>query len=224
MKTRYFPDKPSLTSALKQLLVTHIISASSSPHAIMLSGGSTPLPVYNEIAQDSILASKNLHIIYSDDRIVAPGSLDSNYGNSKMMLTNLRIEDNNIIRVQSELGLEPAREEYEKKLTHFLENNGRITLGLLGLGEDGHTASLFTVEDALYRDAYTLTVKNQAPFERVSVTSKLLSKTEKLVFAVSGTSKAEMIAKLINSPSEIPSGIAIQNHPNVEIWSDQNIT
>ncbi len=220
IKLKHFETRKKLNTALKDLLVKHMQLDEDSNHAMMLSGGSTPLPVYDQLSKLSVSISEKLHIFYSDERSVPSNSSNSNYGNSKSMLDNLGIEKPKVFRIETELGLENAKELFEFQLKKFIHNNGRISLGLLGLGTDGHTASIFNKNDAGFQKEYTLTINNQSGFDRVSVSSKLLAKIELIVFAVCGNAKKNIILNLINNPDLLPAGLALSGHQNVELWTD----
>ncbi len=217
---KYFPDTQSLDNAVVEILTTHFQLQSSHPQAIMLSGGSTPLPAYNAIRESRCTAVSGKFIVYSDDRMVPADSPDSNYHNTSSMIASLGIASENVIRVHTECDLDDAAERYERDITQFFEDDGEVTLGLLGLGGDGHTASIFTLDDARYTSRFTLVARNRAGFDRVSVSAKLLRKVTRLIFMVSGSPKASVLAQLFSDPSALPAGQAILGHANVEVWTD----
>ncbi len=220
MKLNHFNSRQGLNNSLKDLLLRHLQKDLGTEHAVMLSGGSTPLPVYEALSNFPASVSKNLHIFYSDERIVPSNSKDSNYGSSKPMLDNFGIEKSKVFRIEAELGLQEAGKNYDASLKSLIDNNGRISLGLLGLGADGHTASIFNKTNAQFQSEYTLTVSNQLGFDRVSVSSKLLRKVELIVIVVCGESKKDIILKLKNDPNGLAAGLALNDHPNVELWTD----
>ncbi len=220
IKLKHFDNREDLNANLKKLLIDQMCSDLGCKHAMMLSGGSTPLPIYKELSTLPLTVSENLHIFYSDERIVASDSKDSNYGNSKPMLDNMGIESSKVFRVKTELGLEGAQQQIDNQLKNYLESKGKVSFGLLGLGADGHTASIFNKNDALFQDEYTLSVKNQLGFDRVSVSPKLLANVELIVIAVCGDSKKDIILELINYPKQLPAGLALNDNQNVELWTD----
>ena len=122
---------------------------------VALSGGSTPRLLYQRLA-DAGLAGKldwsRVHIYFGDERAVPPSHADSNYRMAcEAFLDRVSIPPERIHRIRGEAGPERARDEYEEVLDRAFpeEPLPRFDLILLGLGEDGHTASLFPGSDAL---------------------------------------------------------------------------
>jgi 6-phosphogluconolactonase len=220
IKLRTFPDKDSFRGQLGDLLIKHMNSASPVPHAVMLSGGSTPVPVYTALSSQSVSITENLFVLYTDERMVPSDSPDSNFGNTSAMLNGLGIPKDNVLRIRSELGIEAARMKIEKDIFRFIKSGGKIALGILGLGTDGHTCSLFTLEDAEISDCYTLAVRNRGGFDRISVTAKVLRSVDQLIFMVSGETQIPVMKKLLSDPDDLPAGRAVRNHPNVELWTE----
>jgi 6-phosphogluconolactonase/glucosamine-6-phosphate isomerase/deaminase len=111
--------------------------------AVMLSGGSTPLPAYRSVAARPPRPAAGLKILFSDDRYVPSTENASNYHQSLALIEALALPESSVLRVRTELPLEKAAEDYEQRLDALLGEDTHFTLGLLGLGADGHTASLF---------------------------------------------------------------------------------
>jgi 6-phosphogluconolactonase/glucosamine-6-phosphate isomerase/deaminase len=99
-----------------------------------------------------------------------------------------------------------------------------VPLGLLGLGADGHTASLFNLQDAGRRDGRLAVpvVKTEKP-DRISVTPTFLRKIDKIIILATGAEKKKRIQTLLAKPGTIPAGVALADHPDVEIWTDQQL-
>ncbi|HVN44077.1 MAG TPA: 6-phosphogluconolactonase, partial [Steroidobacteraceae bacterium] len=112
-----------------------------------------------------------------------------------------------------------AAQEYERALGNLLKSGVRITLGLLGLGADGHTASLFSAGD-LARAGGHLAVPVQRPdgMSAVSVTPQLLSQVEELTFVVAGVSKQEAVRALEAGDADLPAWRAVQARAKTELW------
>jgi len=100
-----------------------------------------------------------------------------------------------------------------------LERGGRITLGILGVGADGHVASLFHEQD-VQRGAgkYAIPVPREVPPNRVSVTQALLQKAEALVLMVAGPEKAAIVETLMSHAESIIAGQVTQGVPQIELW------
>ena len=101
----------------------------------------------------------------------------------------------------------------------YIENGGRITLGLLGLGADGHVASLFSKRDLTRAtDRYSIAVPLDSGPDRVSVTPKLLREIDSLVFLVAGQEKAGVFDRILNDPESTIAGQAVRGTSDTEVW------
>ncbi|MFT5127739.1 MAG: 6-phosphogluconolactonase [Rhodothermales bacterium] len=220
MEIRSFANSAALQDALLATMQEAMQGADKS--AIMLSGGGTPLALYNRIAARPFAVNPNLHVMYSDDRLTPHDSPDSNFGNTKAMLRALGVPDSRVFAIAPELEPPAAADAMHDALAAFFADGGRIPLGLLGLGTDGHTASLFNLEDAAFDDRLTLVVK-RPDYTRVSVTGPVIARAERLIFLVTGESKRPIIQQLLSEPESLPSGRAIRGLRNVELWTDLDL-
>lgn len=222
MKLVTFPSKSALLDAFHDRLADELTAPAvkGRPAGVMLSGGSTPLPIFQRFEVEGGNVASNIHILYTDDRLVAPDSGDSNFGNSLPMLQSLGVPPDHVLHLDTSLNLEDAAERYDRDLGAFFRDNGVITLGVLGLGPDGHTCSIFSEEDALRDDSLAFAVPDRLGFDRVTVSRLVLGHCQTILFLVSGENKREKIEALLEAPDAIPAGIAVKGHPNVEIWTD----
>ncbi len=187
-------------------------------HALMLSGGSTPLVIYQRIAKEPFPINANAIITYSDERFVPINDKENNYFQTKSMLQALKIKPENVIRVQTELGHTESTEVFHNDLLN-LSKKGNIPLGFLGMGTDGHTASLFSLEDVdKGRNKMAIAITKEQPPHRISVTKHFLDQCQKLILLITGEEKQNILKVLLNNPDTIPAGKALKNHPNLEIW------
>jgi len=153
IQIRRFLSRAQLEAALEERLRTAIAEESGLPNApatgprapvaIMLSGGSTPLPAYRSLAARPPKPAAGLKILFCDDRYVPSTAEASNFHQSLALIEALALSEPSVLRVRTELPLEKAAEDYESRLDGLLSEGTRFGLGLLGLGADGHTASLF---------------------------------------------------------------------------------
>jgi len=220
LTTRRFPSRSALETALTERLARAI--AARGPSAIMLAGGHTPLPAYRALAARELAHDAALHILFSDDRYVPSDSPESNYHQSRPLLDALKLPPEQLLRVRTELPLEAAAADYGRRLTALLAAAVPVGLGLLGLGGDGHTASLFTSSD-IERARGRMSVAVQRPdgMAGVSVTPEFLAHVQEPVFVVAGDGKSEAIGRLIARDPQLPAWAAVQRCSAVELWLDQ---
>ncbi|MBN1866626.1 6-phosphogluconolactonase [Candidatus Sumerlaeota bacterium] len=219
MIERRFDKAGEMIGEITAQIVDHLTRSSDTPYAAMLSGGTTPLPTYGRIAAHPPAVPDKTYVVFTDERMVPTDSPDSNFGNARKMIAALRLPAERVLRVHTEKSAEEAAEHYQRDLEAFFRQGGRIGLGFLGLGSDGHTASLFSRDDVRRGgDRWAIPVLRAKPPERVSVTSHLLSKVESLVFALAGPEKEEIAKSFLEDPEKYPAGLAVADARNVEVW------
>ncbi len=173
---------------------------------VVLTGGSTPRRAY-ELAAKLEPDWSRVELWWGDERCVPPDDERSNYGMTKAALLD-RLEHGPVAvhRMQGELGRDDAVTEYR----HELAGVGAFDLVLLGLGPDGHVASLFPgfpTLDVTNRDVVG-TVAGHEPFvDRITLTLPRLCATHELLFLVTGGNKADAVARaLAGKPSRATPG------------------
>lgn len=214
-----FDSKDALLNALESGLREAFARESEQPFAVMISGGNTPLPVYERLAKNPPKTSTSAGIVFADDRYVPVDSPESNYGNAQAMIEALGISDGRTLRIRPELPLEEAADRYNKELKAFIAGGGTIPAAFLGLGADGHTCSLFNDAD-LERCAgrFAAPVYKDTPPNRITVGPELLARVERVIFVVAGDDKIEMIKALLEDPQSITAGKAVARCRSVELW------
>ena len=216
LTTRRFPSRAALDAALAQRLGQAISANGAS--AIMLSGGTTPLPAYRALARGP-LPHDRLHILFSDERYVPSDSDASNYHQSRPLLDALALPATAVARVHTELPLDEAARDYERQLAALLDSGVRVGLGLLGLGADGHTASLFGAADLeRARGRLAIAVHRPDGMSAVSVTPDLLARVEEPVFVVAGSGKHDALQALTAQDRNLTAWRAVQGCPRVQLW------
>jgi 6-phosphogluconolactonase len=173
--------------------------------AVALAGGSTPKRMYGllTVAQ---LDWRGIHVFWGDERCVPPDHADSNYRMAaEALLNHVSIPPQNLHRIQGKLPAEKAASAYEDELrrTYVV----RFDLILLGLGPDGHTASLFPGGPALHEATRrTAAVHHETPppplVDRVTLTPPAINAAANVIFLVSGGDKAEVLARVLQGPSQ----------------------
>ena len=221
LATRRFASRTALESALEERLAG-AIAAPSAP-ALMLSGGSTPLPAYRALgARPGLAHQAALRVLFSDDRYVPADSPASNYHQTQPLIAALALPSGAVLRVRTELPLEDAARDYENQLAALLHSGTRIGLGLLGLGADGHTASLFSAADIdRARGHLALAVHRPDGMSAVSVTPELLARLTEPVFVVAGADKKEAVRRLLARDPGLTAWRAVAGCSRVELWMDE---
>ncbi|OQA24903.1 MAG: 6-phosphogluconolactonase [Verrucomicrobia bacterium ADurb.Bin345] len=219
MKVRRFSDSLTLSSEVAGLVAGVLAEKNTRPFGVMLSGGQTPMPAYQRLAAQRVIVDAHAHVLFSDERVVPSSSPDSNYGRIRPVLAALRVPDDRVLRVQADLGLPRAAEQYDADLKKFLAKGALLRLGLLGLGADGHTASLFSLTDVQRgRGLMAIPVVRSVKPDRVSVTATLIEKMDLVVILASGPDKKLIIDRMVREPMSLPAGQAVAQARNVELW------
>jgi 6-phosphogluconolactonase len=175
---------------------------------MVLSGGSTPKGIYQCMASDFYRNKfdwEKIHFFWGDERWVPPEDPKSNYRMvSEALLTKIKILPGNIHRIQTtNCDLQASARLYEEIISDFFNlkkgDFPRFDLILLGLGTDGHTASLFPGNPALLvKDRLVTTVPKSAMSEpRISLTIPAINHADMVFFLVSGDEKAGIVAKVL---------------------------
>jgi 6-phosphogluconolactonase len=177
---------------------------------LLLSGGTTPDAVYRRLAQpgaSSRLEWSRVHLFWGDERCVSTDHADSNYGMvQRSLLNHIPIPAGNVHRIPAEQGAAAAAESYAAELNRFFGGSAGkppcFDLALLGLGEDGHTASLFPGSPALEEaERWAVGVAHSLPppplVPRVTVTLPAINAARRVLFLVSGGSKADILYRII---------------------------
>jgi 6-phosphogluconolactonase len=217
LAVRRLSSRAALDAALEERLGQAI--AASGPRAVMLSGGTTPLPAYRALAARAPSRNEGLRVLFSDERYVPADSAASNYHQTRPLVDALALPPQSILRVRTELPLGEAAADYERALAGLLQSGVPIGLGLLGLGADGHTASLFSAAD-LARASGHLAIPVQRPdgMSGVSVTPQLLARVEQLLFVVAAEGKRDAVRRLEAHDADLTAWRAVQECRRVELW------
>lgn len=173
---------------------------------IALSGGNTPKILFKKLAGNfsDKIDWKNLHIFWGDERCVPPDNDQSNYGMTKEYLLNkIDIPEQNIHRTRGENDpdTEVNRIADEINKTVSLENAlPRFDLNILGLGEDGHTASLFPGKKLknISRQTAGIAVHPKSSQKRISLTLDVINNSCQIIFMVTGREKADILYDIMS--------------------------
>jgi 6-phosphogluconolactonase len=189
------------------VVAEQLAEAAAAGGHVALSGGSTPRRAYELAAQRDVDWSAAT-LWFGDERCVEPDDPNSNFGMVRQaMLARLpRERGPRVMRIEGEQGPDPAAAGYEALLREHLGNHPRLDLALMGLGPDGHTASLFPGKPALEehgRFAVGVPEPGMEPYvPRVTLTLPVFNAAREVVFLVSGADKADAVARAFGDPPD----------------------
>jgi 6-phosphogluconolactonase len=175
--------------------------------AVVLAGGSTPEAMYGILARDYMdrIDWSRIYVFFGDERSVPPHHEDSNLKMASEVLLD-HVPVGNVHRMRGELPPDQAAEAYEEELRMFFrtEDVPRFDLILLGLGADGHTASLFPETPALeVHDRWV--VANPVPrldTTRITLTIPVINAARAVIFLVEGEDKAETVREILEGDAD----------------------
>jgi len=178
---------------------------------LSLSGGGTPMALYRLLAQSpyrEVLAWNKTYFFWGDERCVPLDNPESSYNQAyQVWLSQINVPTENIIRVSGEIGSVSAAEDYARKLETFA-NEGltwpRFDLCLLGMGADGHTASLFpgsTLTSGIATVPVMADYQNR-PTGRVSLTPDVFNSARAVVFLAAGIEKSGALRATLAEPRD----------------------
>jgi 6-phosphogluconolactonase len=217
-----YRDPAALAQALAELFIAtgNLAMADRGSFRVALAGGNTPRSAYELLGREPLieqLSWSDVFIYFGDERCVPPSDEQSNYRMAqKAFLSSIPIPPANVHRIAGEIDPGHAANEYASILRADLGNAPVFDLMLLGLGADGHTASLFpgaapTIDDqALVRAVYS---ESQLMW-RVTITPKVINLSRTVAFAVEGADKADALEAVYEGPVDVIKYPAQIVHPN----------
>lgn len=211
---RVLPDSKSMVIEVADRIVdiANQTAAGGEMFSLFLSGGSTPKALYELLAGEPYRGRidwRAAEFYFGDERCVPPDSDLSNYRMAKLALFDrVPIPEANIYRMKGELDPEEAAKQYGKMLKEkFFE--GAPSVVLLGMGDDGHTASLFPHTTAL-KEGHHRCVANHVPYDyipagtnwRITLTYPFLNTAREVFILATGAGKAARIEEVLEGPNE----------------------
>ena len=209
---KIFESPLELAESLADEFVFQVEKAirSDLPFTTAVSGGNTPKLFFSILGDrfSGVVSWNNVHFFWVDERCVPPDDKESNFGMThEALLSKIQIPNANIHRIRGENDPEFESARYENELKQFLaRKNGipYINMIFLGLGDDGHTASIFPGNENLFKSE-KLCVSSIHPVtrqKRITLTGKVINNSEKVIFLVTGETKAYVVKDILQS--EIP--------------------
>lgn len=201
-------DKNHLIASASDVIIEKIKGAiaSSQRCTIALAGGSTPKPIYENIAQTDLEWDK-IHVFWGDERYVPPTHPDSNEKMAReAWLNKVNIPPENIhpMPTNGNNPSEDADKHHQELLDFFGLTDGfpSFDIILLGMGDDGHTASLFPYTNALTECDRLVTVGNKGNNQRLTFTIPLINEAKCVIFLVSGANKQEALKAVFSKDAD----------------------
>jgi 6-phosphogluconolactonase len=204
----------------------------SLPLNIAVSGGNTPKLLFTILSSDYLesIPWHFIRIFWVDERCVSPTHPESNFGMTyKSLLKNVPVHETNIFRIQGENNPQTEALRYQALLEKELpQKNGfpKFDLILLGMGDDGHTASIFPHEMNLLNSnkSVSVGVHPESAQNRVTLTGKTLNQADHVVFFITGASKAKVLNKIIHqdpSSEKFPTTFVYSNSGETDFYLDK---
>ncbi|MDP9500152.1 6-phosphogluconolactonase [Bisgaard Taxon 45] len=199
-----FDSAQQAVEKIAQAFLTY--SLEGRPVHISLSGGSTPKLLFKTLAQapyNTEIQWQNLHFWWGDDRMVPPTDPESNYGEvQKLLFDHIQIPAQNIHRIHGEEPVEKELKRFEQELSAVVPEQVFDWI-ILGMGTDGHTASLFPHQTDFDDSNLAVIAKHPETGQiRISKTAKLIEQAKRVTYLVTGGSKAEILKEIQTIPAE----------------------
>lgn len=203
MKLKIYKTKQKVALNFSKYLADLVVS--KNVVHIALSGGSTPKIVFDELALNYVNSIEwaKVHFYWGDERCIPPTDGESNYGmTAEHLLSKITIPAENIHRVKGENNADYEADRYSNLLNKNLPKRNSIPafdLVILGMGDDGHTASIFPHEIDLWRSGEYCEVAEhpETGQQRVTITGQIINNAAEVIFLVTGESKAEKVQEII---------------------------
>ncbi len=206
-----YADKDALATAAAELFVESAREAIAAHgrFSVGLSGGSTPKALHNLLASAPYREQvdwANVHVYFGDERTVAPDHADSNYGMARdALLEYVPIPESQIHRMRGEIEPAEASKEYGRMLKATFGDGPGYDLLFLGMGDDGHTLSLFPGTEALHEDHHRVRANFVPKLDtwRITITAPFANSARKVAFLVAGQHKATVLNRVLSGPRDV---------------------
>ena len=198
--------------------------------SLLLSGGNTPKDLYRTLAGGKYNINwERIDIFFGDERVVPFGDERNNGSMAyELLLKNAGIPSSRIHYINTSINREESASQYEATLRNYFADEGvTFDLALLGMGNDGHTLSLFPGQQQVHeQNKWVVTSKApEQPVERISLTPVVVNRSQCIVLLVAGKSKAGILDKAIRGkydPDLYPVQIIKNNPDNIHLFTDRD--
>ncbi len=224
MATKVFDSKQDLARYFGDYLLNK--SQEGEYVNIALSGGSTPKAIFKILAKeyDKSIDWTKIRFFWGDERCVAPDDSESNFGMTREHLfDHVKTRGVNIYRVKGELAPEEAVDDYISILEEnipIVDEIPQFDIMLLGMGDDGHTASIFPHQVGLWNSENTceLAQHPETGQFRVTITGNVINNSKQIFFLVTGENKAEKVDEILNQKGDFKQYPAALVDPDKTVW------
>ncbi len=224
IRRRVYRDADAVAKALADAIVSAFAKAAESgaQTALMLAGGRTPKAAYELVARAGTRIPANMVLMISDERYVPLDHADSNYRMMRPFLDAIGAREQQLVMVNTALPRDEAAKDFGQRLDRYFAEGGTLATCYLGLGADGHTASLFN-ETHLDMSEGRSAIAVDRPDGRIgiSATPSIIRKAMEVIFVVTGSDKQVMAECLLNNPGSITAGKVVWRHPVTALWLDE---
>jgi len=211
-----------LAGELADQLINWIIDHEEGAFHLAVSGGKTPDMLFIALAQKYAASSQwqKVHFWWVDERMVSPDHPESNFGNARRLLfSKIQVPEKNIHRIKGENDPQTEALSYSQQILENLpQQNGwpKFDLILLGMGDDGHTASIFPDQLHLINspEICEVALHPQNGQKRVTLTGQVINHSKKVCFIVTGASKAERLSEIWENKENAKLLPAAHIHPS----------
>ncbi len=212
---RFLNDEELIAAAAEHVSVLAAAAIKERGHfSIVLSGGRTPAALFQALV-DADIDWQYVYVFWGDERCVPPDDPDSNYGMAyETLLQHVPVPPENIHRMAGDIDPAQAAAEYEHQLRIFFGKHTapRFDLILLGMGDDGHTVSLFPGTAAIHETRRWVVAHHVEKLDswRITLTPVVINAARQVTFLVKGASKAPAFKRVLSgefNPDEYPSQI-----------------
>ena len=228
---KIFPTPQELAEAFALELIHEIKETSQKDlsFTLALSGGSTPKLLFSVLAEkySKSVEWTHVHLFWADERCVPPEDPESNYGMTyKILLKEIEIPQSNIHRIRGEKG--PVKEalRYSEEIRRYTRSlNGLPVFDhiILGMGDDGHTASIFPGnKEILYSEKLCEVAFHPVSGQkRITITGKVINNPDRITFLVTGSSKALVIEQIFKKNANLPASLISPRHGKIKWLLDE---
>ncbi len=210
---RVFPDLPKASQALAERLIEAAkdVLTTKDTFSMALSGGKTPRSLYALLAGEysNDISWERVHLFWGDERCVPQESKDSNFAMAyKALISEVPLPSQNVHRIPAEINpAEKVAGNYERMMQKFFkpeeEDSFLFDAMILGVGEDGHTASLFPGSSALNEKSRWVLAVNAppsfSPKKRITMTFPLINRSRSIFILVSGAKKKKVVREILKN-------------------------